>query len=47
MKGNTHVIYKLIFKDDSRTLSDEEVMKVFDNIIDKVKTDLKASLRDN
>ncbi|MBQ3468606.1 MAG: phenylalanine--tRNA ligase subunit beta [Bacilli bacterium] len=39
--------YKLIFKDDSRTLSDEEVMKVFDNIIDKVKTDLKASLRDN
>ena len=39
--------YNLTFKDDTRTLSDEEVMEVFNNIIDKVTKELNAELRSN
>jgi phenylalanyl-tRNA synthetase beta chain len=30
------IAYSLTFKDDNRTLNEEEVMEVFNNIIDKV-----------
>ena len=39
--------YNLTIKDDSRTLSDEEVMEVFNNIISKVTESLNAELRSN
>ena len=39
--------YNLTFKDDTRTLSDEEVMEVFNNIISKVTSELNAELRSN
>lgn len=38
--------YKLVFKDESRTLSDEEVMQVFNKIIEYVEVTLCAKLRD-
>ena len=38
--------YNLTFMDSNRTLTDEEVMNVFDNIIKKVTTSLDVELRD-
>ena len=40
------IAYSLTFMDPSRTLTDEEVMEVFNKIIDKVCTTHKAVLRD-
>ena len=37
--------YKLTFSDSSRTLSDDEVMSVFNKIIDEVTSKLNAKLR--
>ncbi|MBR4178444.1 MAG: phenylalanyl-tRNA synthetase subunit beta, partial [Bacilli bacterium] len=37
--------YSLTFEDPTRTLTDEEVMEVFNNIIDKVQTNLNIKLR--
>ena len=45
--GKKSMAYNLTFKDDTRTLSDDEVMGVFNNIINKVTTDLNAELRSN
>ncbi len=45
--GKKSMAYNLTFKDDTRTLSYEEVMIVFNNIIDKVTTELNAELRNN
>ena len=45
--GKKSMAYNLTFKDDTRTLSDEEVMEVFNNIIDKVCENLNAELRSN
>jgi len=44
-EGKKSIAYKLTFKDNSRTLSDEEVMKVFNKIIEEVETKLKIKLR--
>ena len=43
--GKKSMAYNLVFKDATRTLSDEEVMEVFNNIITKVTTELDAKLR--
>lgn len=40
------IAYNLTFMDSNRTLTDEEVMIVFDNIIKKVTTSLDVELRD-
>lgn len=40
------IAYNLTFMDSNRTLTDEEVMNVFDNIIKKVTTTLEVELRD-
>lgn len=40
------IAYNLTFMDSSRTLTDDEVMSVFDNIIKKVITTLEVELRD-
>ncbi len=40
------IAYTLTFMDSNRTLTDEEVMNVFDNIIKKVTTSLDVELRD-
>ena len=45
--GKKSMAYNLVFKDDTRTLSDDEVMEVFNNIINKVTTELDAELRNN
>lgn len=45
--GKKSMAYNLTFKDDTRTLSDEEVMEVFNNIINKVCENLNAELRSN
>ena len=39
--------YSLTFKDDTRTLSDDEVMQVFNNIIKEVEEKLNAKLRNS
>ena len=39
------IAYNLTFMDSNRTLTDEEVMNVFDNIIKKVTTTLEVELR--
>ena len=39
------IAYNLTFMDSNRTLTDEEVMNVFDNIIKKVTTTLDVELR--
>ena len=44
-EGKKSMAYKLTFKDDSRTLSDEEVMNVFNKIIDEVCQKMNAKLR--
>ena len=40
------IAFKLSFSDPSRTLTDEEVMKIFNNVIDKVQSTHNAKLRD-
>lgn len=40
------IAYNLTFMDSNRTLTDDEVMNVFDNIIKKVTTTLDVELRD-
>jgi phenylalanyl-tRNA synthetase beta chain len=43
--GKKSMAYNLTFKDDTRTLSDEEVMQVFNNIIKEVESKLDVKLR--
>ena len=43
--GKKSIAYKLTFKDPSKTLSDEEVMEVFNKIIKEVETKTNAKLR--
>ena len=45
--GKKSMAYNLTFKDDNRTLSDDEVMEVFNNIIDKVCGQLNAEVRNS
>lgn len=45
--GKKSIAYNLVFKDASRTLSDEEVMVIFNNIISDVENKLNAKLRSN
>ena len=45
MENEKSIAYKLIFKDPSRTLSDEEVMEVFNKIISEVESKTGAKLR--
>ena len=45
MEKEKSIAYKLVFKDDNRTLSDEEVMEVFNKIIKEVETKTTAKLR--
>ena len=45
-EGKKSMAYKLTFKDETRTLSDEEVMQVFNKIISDVETKLNAKVRD-
>ena len=45
--GKKSMAYNLVFKDETRTLSDEEVMEVFNNIINKVCDNLNAEVRSN
>ena len=45
-EGNKSIAYSLTFEDSSRTLTDEEVMEVFNNIIKSVETKLDIKLRD-
>ena len=44
--GKKSMAYSLTFKDDTRTLTEEEVMEVFGRIIEEVTTKLDAKLRD-
>ena len=41
------IAYKLTFTDINKTLTDEEVMEVFNKIISSVTTKFNAKLRDN
>ena len=43
---NKSIAYNLTFEDSTRTLTDEEVMEVFKNIINEVETKLNIKLRD-
>ena len=45
-EGKKSIAYNLLFMADDRTLTDEEVMKVFDQIIDKVVSVHSAEVRD-
>jgi len=40
------IAFNLVFKDSTRTLSDEEVMQAFNNIVTNVTSKLNATLRD-
>ena len=44
-EGKKSIAYKLTFKDSSKTLSDEEVMEVFNKIIKEVEEKTNAKLR--
>ena len=44
-EGNKSIAYSLTFEDLNRTLTDEEVMSVFNNIINEVETKLNIKLR--
>ncbi len=44
--GKKSMAYSLTFKDENKTLSDEEVMEVFNKIIKEVESKLNAKLRD-
>lgn len=41
------IAFKLTFSDSTRTLNDEEVMTIFNKVIEDVKSKLNAKLRDN
>ena len=41
------IAYNLVFSDENKTLTDEEVMEVFNKIISDVTTKCTAKLRDN
>lgn len=45
--GKKSMAYNLVFKNSDRTLSDDEVMEVFNNIIEKVCKELIAEIRNN
>ena len=45
MEKEKSIAYKLVFKDNTRTLSDEEVMEVFNKIIKEVESKTDAKLR--
>lgn len=45
--GKKSMAYNLVFKNSDRTLSDDEVMEVFNNIIEKVCKELNAEIRNN
>ena len=45
--GKKSMAYNLVFKNESRTLSDNEVMEVFNNIIERICKELNAELRNN
>ena len=44
-EGKKSMAYKLVFKDETRTLSDEEVMVVFNKVIKDIETKFDAKLR--
>jgi phenylalanyl-tRNA synthetase beta chain len=44
--GYKSMAYKMVFQDNTRTLSDEEVNETFKHIIDEVSKTLSARLRD-
>ena len=44
-EGNKSIAYSLTFEDSNKTLTDEEVMEVFNNIIKEVETKLNIKLR--
>ncbi len=44
--GKKSVAYKLTFQSNDRTLTEEEVMNVFNKVIEKITKDYKAVLRD-
>ena len=46
-EGKKSMAYKLYFQDPSRTLSDEEVMEVFNKIISDVESKLNAKVRNS
>ncbi len=46
LDGKKSMAYKMVFKDENRTLSDEEVTEVFKKIIDSVINKCNATLRD-
>lgn len=46
-EGKKSMAYSLTFKDETRTLSDDEVMQVFNNIIKEVEEKLNAKLRNS
>jgi len=45
-EGKKSIAYKLVFKDNTRTLEENEVMEVFNAIIKKVESECNAVLRD-
>ena len=45
-KDKKSIAYTLTFKDDKRTLTDEEVMEIFNRIIEEVCAKFKATIRD-
>ena len=45
LEGKKSLAYSLTFSSESKTLSEDEVMEVFNNIIDKVSKELGAELR--
>ncbi len=45
-EGKKSIAFKLVFKDENKTLVDNEVMEIFNKIINKVTTTLPAILRD-
>ena len=46
MDDKKSMAYKLTFKDQTRTLSDDEVMEIFNKIIKEVESKLDAKVRD-
>ena len=45
--GKKSLAFALYFQDDKKTLTEEEVMESFNNIIKKVTESIPATLRDN
>ncbi len=43
--GKKSIAYKLVFKDNTRTLQEDEVMEVFNRIIKKIENEYSATLR--